>query len=94
MLAGLVAQGDQAAQVDRDVVGLADPSGKAAGLQLCSHLGSAAGRGAFILCRYAGMIAESRISGQLFTRGAWRDSVVGSILSGEFEPHHGSIVYG
>ena len=32
----------------------------------------------------AGMIEEGRIRGHLFTRGAWRDSVVHSILSDEY----------
>lgn len=33
-----------------------------------------------------GMIEEGTIRGHLFTRGAWRDSVVHSILSDEYEP--------
>jgi ribosomal-protein-alanine N-acetyltransferase len=33
----------------------------------------------------AGMIEEGTIRGHLFTRGAWRDSVVHSILADEFE---------
>ncbi len=32
-----------------------------------------------------GMIEEGRIRGHLFTRGAWRDSIVYSILSDEYE---------
>ena len=38
------------------------------------------GAGVFILCRYAGMIVVGRTRGHLFTRGAWRDPVVDSIL--------------
>ena len=34
--------------------------------------------------RAAGMIEEGTIRGHLFTRGAWRDSVVHSILSNEY----------
>jgi ribosomal-protein-alanine N-acetyltransferase len=34
----------------------------------------------------AGMIEEGTIRGHLFTRGAWRDSVVHSILSDEYRP--------
>jgi len=34
----------------------------------------------------AGMIEEGIIRGHLFTRGAWRDSVVHSILSDEYRP--------
>jgi ribosomal-protein-alanine N-acetyltransferase len=34
----------------------------------------------------AGMIEEGTIRGHLFTRGAWRDSVVHSILSDEYLP--------
>jgi [ribosomal protein S5]-alanine N-acetyltransferase len=34
----------------------------------------------------AGMIEEGTIRGHLFTRGAWRDSVVHSILSDEYQP--------
>jgi RimJ/RimL family protein N-acetyltransferase len=34
----------------------------------------------------AGMIEEGTIRGHLFTRGAWRDSVVHSILSNEYRP--------
>jgi len=41
----------------------------------------------------AGMVEEGTIRGHLFTRGAWRDSVVHSILSDEYQPHD-SIVYG
>ncbi len=33
--------------------------------------------------RAAGMVEEGRIRGHLFTRGAWRDSIVHSILSDE-----------
>jgi RimJ/RimL family protein N-acetyltransferase len=35
--------------------------------------------------RTAGMIEEGTIRGHLFTRGAWRDSVVHSILRDEFD---------
>jgi RimJ/RimL family protein N-acetyltransferase len=34
----------------------------------------------------AGMIEEGTIRGHLFTRGAWRDSVVHSILADEYRP--------
>jgi RimJ/RimL family protein N-acetyltransferase len=34
----------------------------------------------------AGMVKEGTIRGHLFTRGAWRDSIVHSILSEEYEP--------
>lgn len=34
----------------------------------------------------AGMLEEGTIRGHLFTRGAWRDSVVHSILSDEYTP--------
>jgi RimJ/RimL family protein N-acetyltransferase len=34
----------------------------------------------------AGMIEEGTIRGHLFTRGAWRDSIVHSILSDEYQP--------
>lgn len=34
----------------------------------------------------AGMVEEGTIRGHLFTRGAWRDSVVHSILVNEYEP--------
>ncbi len=33
----------------------------------------------------AGMIKEGTIRGHLFTRGAWRDSIVHSILSDEYD---------
>jgi RimJ/RimL family protein N-acetyltransferase len=33
----------------------------------------------------AGMVEEGRIRGHLFTRGAWRDSIVHSILSDEYQ---------
>jgi len=42
----------------------------------------------------AGMIVEGTIRGHLFTRGAWRDSVVHSILSDEYKPADNIIVYG
>ncbi|HVB10522.1 MAG TPA: GNAT family protein [Bacillota bacterium] len=32
----------------------------------------------------AGMVEEGRIRGHLFTRGAWRDSIVHSVLSDEY----------
>ncbi len=38
--------------------------------------------------RAAGMTEEGRIRGHLFTRGAWRDSIVHSILSDEYRPGH------
>lgn len=38
----------------------------------------------------AGMIEEGTIRGHLFTRGAWRDSVVHSILSDEYRAANGS----
>jgi [ribosomal protein S5]-alanine N-acetyltransferase len=34
----------------------------------------------------AGMIEEGTIRGHLFTRGAWRDSIVHSILADEYRP--------
>lgn len=34
----------------------------------------------------AGMIEEGTMRGHLFTRGAWRDSVVHSILADEYDP--------
>jgi [ribosomal protein S5]-alanine N-acetyltransferase len=34
----------------------------------------------------AGMVEEGRIRGHLFTRGAWRDSIVHSILADEYKP--------
>jgi len=36
--------------------------------------------------RAAGMVEEGTIRGHLFTRGAWRDSVVHSILADEYQP--------
>lgn len=36
--------------------------------------------------RAAGMVEEGTIRGHLFTRGAWRDSVVHSILADEYPP--------
>jgi [ribosomal protein S5]-alanine N-acetyltransferase len=36
--------------------------------------------------RGAGMVEEGTIRGHLYTRGAWRDSVVHSILSDEYTP--------
>jgi len=35
--------------------------------------------------RKAGMIEEGTIRGHLFTRGAWRDSVVHSVLADEYD---------
>jgi [ribosomal protein S5]-alanine N-acetyltransferase len=40
----------------------------------------------------AGMIVEGTIRGHLFTRGAWRDSVVHSIPSEEYRPRDSGIV--
>jgi [ribosomal protein S5]-alanine N-acetyltransferase len=40
----------------------------------------------------AGMIEEGTIRGHLFTRGAWRDSVVHSILSDEYMPSVGRVI--
>jgi RimJ/RimL family protein N-acetyltransferase len=37
----------------------------------------------------AGMIEEGTIRGHLFTRGAWRDSIVHSILADEYSPDSG-----
>ena len=38
--------------------------------------------------RAAGMIEEGTIRGHLYTRGAWRDSELRSILREEFDGRH------